>query len=126
MVEIVLQQTNLATGKRGEQIAKEYLEKKGYEIIGRNYKTKYAEIDLVAKQKNGLVFAEVRTKVGDNFGSPEETIDKKKLRKLWGNATAYMARAKWKGSCRVDAICIVLNKDYSLERLNHYENIVDG
>ena len=124
MIGIIPQQTNLATGRRGEEIAKEYLEKKGYKIIEQNYKTKYAEIDLVAKQKNELVFVEVRTKIGEDFGSPEETIDRKKLRKLWGNATAYTTRAKWKGVYRVDAICIVLNKDYSLEHLNHYESIV--
>ncbi|MBU4351144.1 YraN family protein [Candidatus Parcubacteria bacterium] len=116
--------SNLETGKRGEKIAKEYLQKKGYKIIEQNYKTKYAEIDLVAKQKNELVFVEVRTKIGENFGSPEETIDRKKLRKLWGNATAYTARIKWKGSCRIDAVCIVLKKDYSVERLNHCENII--
>ncbi len=74
--------TSVATGKRGEEIAKEYLEKKGYKIVERNYKTKYAEIDLVAKRKNELVFVEVRTKIGDYFGTPEETIDKRKLRKL--------------------------------------------
>ena len=124
MIGIIPQQTNLATGKLGEEIAKKYLENKGYKIVERNYKTKYAEIDLVAKRKNELVFVEVRTKVGENFGSPEETIDRKKLRKLWGNATAYGARARWQGHCRIDAICIVLKKDYSLGRLNHYENIV--
>lgn len=115
--------TNLVIGKIGENIAKEYLEEKGYKIIEQNYKTKYAEIDLVAKQKNELVFVEVRTKIGDIFGTPEETINKRKLRKLWGNATAYAARTKWKGSSRIDAVCIVLKKDYSVEHLNHYENI---
>ena len=115
---------HLDIGRRGEEIAKEYLEKKGYKIVEQNYKTKYAEIDLVAKQKNELVFVEVRTKIGENFGSPEETIARKKLRKLFNNATAYMARVKWKGSCRIDAVCIVLKNDYSVERLNHCENII--
>ena len=110
----------------GEEMAKEYLEKKGYKIIEQNYKTKYGEIDLVAKQKNELIFVEARTRVGDNFGSPEETINKKKLRKLRDNAAAYATRAKWQGPCRIDAICIVLKKDYSLERLNHCENIIGG
>ena len=114
---------HLDIGRKGEEIAKEYLEKKGYKIIERNYKTKYAEIDLVAKQKNNLVFVEVRTKTGEDLGSPEETINKKKLKKLLGNATAYVARIKWQYSYRIDAICIVLKKDYSVEHLNHYENI---
>lgn len=114
----------LATGRMGEEIAKEYLEKKGYKIVEQNYKTKYAEIDLVVKKKNELVFVEVRTKIGENFGTPEDTINDKKKRKLHGNALAYARTAKWKGPCRVDAICIVLKKDYSIERLNHYENVI--
>ncbi|TSC54210.1 MAG: hypothetical protein LiPW30_741, partial [Parcubacteria group bacterium LiPW_30] len=49
----------------------------------------------------------------------------KKMRKLWGNAMAYMAMKKWNGSSEIDAICIVLKPDYSIERLNHYENILN-
>ena len=78
---------------------------------------------MVARKEKELVFVEVRTKVGENFGMPEETINKKKIRKLLGNATAYTAIKKWNGSFRIDAICIVLKPDYSIERLNHYENI---
>lgn len=107
-------------------MAKKYLEKKGYKIVEQNYKTKYAEIDLVAKHKNELVFVEVRTKVGEDFGSPEETINNKKRKKLRGNALAYATRVRWKNSFRVDAVCIVLKNDYSVERLNHYENIVES
>lgn len=116
----------LATGRVGEEMAKEYLEKKGYQIVEQNYRTKYSEIDLVTKKKNELVLVEVRTKVGENFGTPEETINNKKKRKLYGNALAYARAAKWTGPCRVDAICIVLRPDYSVERLNHYENIVEA
>lgn len=111
-------------GKIGEGLAKEYLEKQGYKIIEQNYKTKYAEIDLVAQNKNELIFVEVRTKIGENFGSPEETINNKKKRKLLGNAKAYAAIKKWDGPYKIDAICIVLKPDYSIERLNHCENIL--
>ena len=108
----------------GEQLAKEFLEKQGYKIIEQNYKTKYGEIDLVAENRKEMVFVEVRTKIGENFGTPEETINKKKMRKLWGNAMAYAAVKKWNGSFRIDAICVVLKPDYSTERLNHYENVL--
>ena len=114
----------METGKRGEEIVKEYLEKKGYKIIEQNYRTKYAEIDLVVKQKNKLVLVEVRTKIGEDFGAPEETINWKKKRKLRGNALAYARAAKWPGQLRVDAVCIVLKRDHSVERLSHYENII--
>lgn len=111
-------------GKIGEEIAKKFLVEQGYEIIEQNYKTKYAEIDLVAQNPKCLIFVEVRTKIGEIFGTPEETINKSKMRKIWGNAMAYVATKKWNGLCRVDAICIVLKPDYSVERLNHYENIL--
>ena len=119
-----MSQSNLATGKVGEEMAREYLEKKGYKIIDQNYKTKYAEIDLVAKKGNELVFVEVRTKKGEDFGTPEETINKRKMRKVWGNAIAYTVWKKWQGHYRVDAVCIVLRYDNSMERINHYENII--
>ncbi|MDO8486518.1 MAG: YraN family protein [Candidatus Staskawiczbacteria bacterium] len=118
------QNRHLKIGKIGEEIAKRFLEKQGYKIIEQNYKTKYAEIDLVARNKENLIFVEVRTKVGDKFGTPEETINKKKIKKLWGNAMAYSAFKRWKGPLRIDAVCIILKPDYNVERLNHYENII--
>lgn len=116
---------NLQTGRIGEEIAKDYLEKKGYKIIERNYKTKYGEIDLVARDGKELVIIEVRAKMGENFGTPEESLDKRKLRKLQFNAQGYASKTGWRGPCRIDAVCIVLNQVmHSLERLSHYQNVV--
>ena len=117
-------------GKIGEDLAREYLEKNGYKIIEQNYRTKYAEIDLVCKKpmgflnKSRLVFVEVRTKVGENFGSPEDTINKAKLWKVLQNALSYSAFKKWDGPARIDAVCIVLNPNLSVSRLTHHENII--
>lgn len=118
-------------GKIGEDLAREHLEKAGYKILEQNYKTKYAEIDLVASAPGGLlfgkktlVFVEVRTKVGENFGSPEDTINKQKLWKVLQNARSYAAFNKWDGPQRIDAICIVLKQDFSVSRLTHHENII--
>lgn len=117
-------------GKIGEDLARKYLEKEGYKILEQNYKTKYAEIDLVAEKSGGifgqkkLVFVEVRTKVGENFGSPEDTINKAKLWKVLQNAKSYIAFKNWQGACQIDAICIVLKPDFSVLRLTHHENIV--
>ena len=117
-------------GKIGEDLARKYLEKEGYKIVEQNYRTKYAEIDLVVEKSSKLwgtktlVFVEVRTKVGENFGSPEDTINKAKLWKVLQNAKSYAAFSKWQGPCRIDAVCIVLQPDLSVERLTHHENIV--
>ncbi len=119
-------------GKIGENFAKEFLEKKGYKIIEQNYKTKYAEIDLIAQKPAGflsgkrhLVFVEVRTKIGENFGTPEDTLSRQKIWKILQNAKAYSAFKNWQGPERIDAICIVLNSDFTISRLNHYKNIIN-
>ena len=119
-------------GKIGEDLARVYLEKLGWRILEQNYKTKYAEIDLVAEKpanflgvgKPTLIFVEVRTKVGENFGTPEDTINKQKLWKVLQNSLSYSAFKNWQGSSRIDAVCIVLRKDFSVQRLTHHENII--
>lgn len=116
-------------GKIGEALARKYLEKQGYKVVEQNYRTKYAEIDLVVQKsalfsKGAMVFVEVRTKIGEQFGSPEETINYQKLQKVLYNARSYSAFKRWNGPARIDAICIVLKPDLSVVRLTHHENIV--
>ncbi|MBU2407002.1 MAG: YraN family protein, partial [Nanoarchaeota archaeon] len=74
--------------KIGEEMARKYLEKQGYKIIDQNYRTQYSEIDLIVKKDNILIFVEVRTKRSSDFVSPEESINYKKLKKLYFNAQA--------------------------------------
>jgi putative endonuclease len=112
-------------GKKGEEIAKKYLESKGYTIVEQNYRTKRAEIDIIAKQKSIMVFVEVRTKQHELFGRPEDTIGRKKRLRLKLHATAYMHWKKQNGPCRIDAVCLIIDPWKGLERLSHYENIGD-
>ncbi|MBL7085129.1 MAG: YraN family protein [Candidatus Omnitrophica bacterium] len=113
----------LEMGHLGEVVAKRYLRGKGYRIIEENYRTKYAEIDLIASNKGILVFVEVRTRKDERFGSPEESLKRNKIKKLIRNAKAYVARKRYSNAYRIDAVCIVLNEDGGIERINHYENI---
>lgn len=113
----------LKTGLIGESIAKAFLEKKGYKIIEQNLRTKYSEMDLIAKKNNALVFVEVRTKTNERFGSPEQTINKDKINRLIRSAHAYNAFNKYSGKFQIDAICIILNPDTSPKRITHYESI---
>lgn len=110
-------------GKLGETKAAEYLSEKGYEIIERNYRTKFSEIDIVAKQNDFLVFVEVRSKSNEDFGTPEETIDHNKINKISKNAEHYIASHNYDGRARIDAICIVFSDYGDLLRLSHYDNI---
>jgi putative endonuclease len=108
---------NLKTGKLGEEIAKKFLGQKGYKVLQQNYRTKFVEIDLICQQGQEKIAVEVRTKRGYNFGSPEESLTKKKLRQLWLAAKTIRAD-------RVDAVCIVLGKDNNVEKIAHHENIL--
>lgn len=116
-----MERFNLKIGQLGEKIAKEYLQKKGYKILDQNYRTKFTEIDLIAKKGKELVLIEVRTKTEEDFVSPEESLNKKKLRKLRSGAISYVSKTGWRGPYRIDAICIVLKNNS--KRLEHYENI---
>jgi len=110
-------------GKLGEELAKKYLEKHDYKIIEQNYRTRYSELDLIVYKDKWLIFVEVRTKIGEQFGSPEETLNKQKIATLQRAAAAYAATQKHKGPYRIDAVCIVLQPSRTVERINHYTNI---
>jgi len=119
---------NLEKGNLGENIARRYLESKGYIIVDQNYRNKYGEIDLIAKEKNNdsLVFIEVKTRMGEQFGIPEDAINFKKKAKLIKNAQAYISwnkKARNFDSYRIDAICIVLDENKQINRIGHYQNI---
>ncbi len=120
-----MKEHNLNIGHLGENIAKEYLEKKGYSIVEQNYKNKYAEIDLILKGKNTLVFVEVKTRINEQFGIPEDAINREKLRRLIRNAQVYMMRKNYDIDFRIDAVCIVLDENKQLIRIDHYENITN-
>ena len=117
---------NLEIGQLGENIAKEYLEKKGYKILEQNYKNKYAEIDLIAKYKDILVFVEVKTRIGEQFGLPEQALNRNKIHRLIRNSQAYMFKKKYNNmNYKIDAVCIVLDENRQLVRINHYKNITN-
>lgn len=114
---------HLRTGQTGENIAREYLENKGYKFIDQNYKNKWGEIDLICEKDKIIVFVEVKTRTGDRFGSPESAINNKKIQKLIKNSVAYMKFKKIDKSYRIDAISIVLEGSGKVQKMNHYENI---
>jgi putative endonuclease len=120
----MVKEVNLKTGQLGEEIARKYLKKKGYKILEQNAKNKFGEIDIVAKDKKELVFVEVRTKIGDTYGSPEDSLTKNKLRRLRQNAIGYVNKNNWKGDYRIDAVCIVLaHGEDKPEKIEHHLNI---
>ena len=114
---------NLTTGRLGESAARNFLSKKGYEIIQRNYRTKYLEIDLIAVYKRQLVFIEVKTRVGEARGFPEDAFTNRKIKRLIRNAAIYTAFNEYRKKYQIDAVCIVLDDHENIRRITHYPNI---
>ena len=95
-------------GKRSEIIATDYLKKKGYKILEVNHKNKVGEIDIIAKDKDYIVFVEVKSRTSQKFGHPFEAIDEEKQQKIHAVASLYMVKNHKYGSlCRFDAISIL-------------------
>ena len=80
---------NQRIGKWGEENAEDYLVHKGFEIIGRNVRTPYGEIDIVAKQDDITIFVEVKTRTSNKMGLPEESITSKKREHMIACAEHY-------------------------------------
>ncbi len=66
----------------GETLAAEFLAARGYQIIARNHRSRFGEIDIIALHKSDIVFVEVKTRSSDRFGTPAEAITRSKLEKL--------------------------------------------
>jgi len=113
---------NLPVGKSGENIAASYLIKKGYKILVRNFRTKIGEIDIVAKEKDTLVFVEVKTRKSDISGTGAEAITKKKLNSIIKTAYYFLRKFPQKCDFRIDAIEIQENARDTVA-INHIKNI---
>lgn len=122
-----MKQDNYRRGKAGEEIAAEYLRRKGFGIIEKNFRTRYGEIDLVCSKEKRLVFVEVKLKIGEDCGKPEEMISENKVRKIIRTAESYLVMRrkiadKYEG-LRVDVVAIVMGEGDETKRISHYENV---
>jgi putative endonuclease len=113
-------------GSLGEKLAQKTLKKRGYHIIETNFRCKMGEIDIVAKQRDHLVFIEVRTKSNLAFGTPEESITIAKKRRLISSALTYIGTHQniptlW----RIDFVAVEINGEGRLQRIEVIENAVN-
>lgn len=112
-------------GQLGEKLAADFLRKRGYRVMERNYRTPGGEIDIVARQGSTLVFVEVRTKSGPSFGTPEESITAAKRSRMVGCGMAYLqshgdSAADW----RIDVVAIEMGPSGKPSRIEVIPNAV--
>jgi putative endonuclease len=116
-----------ARGERGEQIAAEHLEHRGYKIVARNARTRHGELDLIAADDRALVFCEVKTRVAGGSRGPSgplEAIGPHKQRRLRALACEWLATTADRPrrvDLRFDAIGVTLSSRGDLIALEHLE-----
>lgn len=100
-------------GDRGERMAEEYLKKKGYRIIERNFRGRYGEVDIIARQGETVVFVEVKTRSGKQFGTPKEAVDPRKAKRIIKASQEYLQSegSVEDTSMRFDVIGISIEND---------------
>ena len=111
---------NIAKGKSGEELVRDYLISKGYIILESNYRNKIGEIDIIARDKDILVFIEVKTRTNTNYGYAFEAVDLRKQRKIITTSMVYIKYKDYKNTqLRYDIVEVYLQKEI---KINHLEN----
>ena len=110
---------NVKKGKVGEKIAQKYLVSKEMNIICNNYRTKFGEIDIIARFENKIIFVEVKSRTSKNYGLACEAVDLKKIKKIISVANYYILVNNLKNcEMRFDVVEVYFDE----ERINHIEN----
>ena len=91
-------------GRKGEELAAKHLKKQGCKILKRNYKTPFGEADIIAQDKDEIVFVEVKTRIGDKFGTPREAVTKTKQQRYYKIAECYWLKTGEEPNTRFDVI----------------------
>lgn len=118
-----------ALGKWGESQAAQYLTQLGYQIVARNFRTPYGELDLIAQVGSGddseLVFVEVKTRASRSFGPPEVAVDQRKQAHLIASAEHFLSlQEKLPSIWRIDVIAIQRSGVNVEPEIIHFENAV--
>ena len=107
-------------GKKGEQLAVNYLIKKGYEIVDRNYRFDKAEVDIIARKKDVLSIIEVKTRSSIDFGNPQDFVKPKQIKRLVKAVDEYVTFNGLDFEVRFDIIAIIKNgKTFDIEHLEN-------
>lgn len=111
-------------GMEGERVAALFLQKQGMAILERNFRTRSGEIDLIARDKKDLVFVEVKTRSGTQFGSTLEAVGPRKCRQIVRVAQEYLLQNDgFEQPARFDVIGILIGDSVQIE---HVKNAFDA
>ena len=110
-------------GKFGEDEAEKYLRKKGYKILERNFNCRRGEIDIIALDKDEIVFIEIKARASLKYGYPSEAVTKYKLKHIYKTAEYYLYTRKLQNqNTRIDVIEVYIKNNNVI--INHLKQVI--
>ena len=109
-------------GSKGEDLAVDFLERNGYEILRRNFKFRRYEIDIIAMRGDWLLFIEVKTRTNLDYGTPEEFVLSEQSKRIMQVAEEFIFTTNWQGHIRFDIISVTIG-DYT--EVIHFEDAIN-
>lgn len=107
-------------GRLGEEIAAQYLQERGYQIVQRNLQIVHTEVDIVARHDDTVILVEVKTRSSEDYGSGVEYISQRKQNQLIKAGKAYMKKGEW---IRFDVISILMDPSRNITlKIQHIRN----
>ena len=116
---------NQRLGGWGERVASQYLELKGYQVLARNYRTPFGEIDIILQKDETIVFVEVKTRSSLGFGFPEEAVTPtKRLHLLEAIQSYWQSGNQIESIWRIDVVAVIGRPGGQEPQIEHFENAV--
>ena len=112
---------HIELGKKGEEIAVKYLKNKGYHILETNWRFRKAEIDIITKHNEVLIFIEVKTRSDNYFGRPESFVTDRKRELMADAASVYMEKINHDWEIRFDVISILYHNP-AHQSIDHFKD----
>lgn len=114
---------NKTIGEYGESLSETYLNSSNYCILAKNYRTRFGEIDLIARKNDILIFFEVKARYSDSFGKPLQAISEKKKRSILMNSKLFIMEYRlFNINVRFDILEVFLNYKDTNHKINHIKN----
>ena len=108
------------TGQKGEELASQFLQNKGYTVLETNWRFQNLDADIIAQRNKTLIIAEVKTRKSNYFGEPETFVNKQKQKNLINTANAYIQRYNLDLEVQFDIISIILGDNQM--KINHIDD----
>jgi putative endonuclease len=111
-------------GEFGEKLAGDFLKRRGYEIVLRNYYTRFGEIDIIAQKEGRWFFIEVKTRTNEAFGEPQEAVTHYKIRRLSRAVEIYLLdRNLQRADFQIDVIGVAIDRINKKAKIKHWPGV---